>query len=290
MQNSALFCARANICTLPGAMAFISSIGVVWSAALYGSGPLLCKQPVGVRPSFGQLRPITPGSYVQSNNSDLHMGQPRLGLSMGQAHDFHAASFPSSTRRRRKSAVHVAAVEESELTLTRGRSDADAVPEAQTPLLQDAAVKAGKVLLLSSFLGGQRTLVGSSGIMSPAERQFSRALLLSGIESNVRLADEELGSTSEFAGTSSDSLDVNLNSSGLLQTPRKKEQSLFRGEEDYKRSKQRIMQLLPSKEDRGPIPEADIFFKPGDTVTGRVIWVNCFGAKVELLRDTRIVG
>lgn len=99
-----------------------------------------------------------------------------------------------------------------------------------------------------------------------------------------------MGSTSESAATSSADLDVNFNSNGLQQTPRKKEQKLFKGEDDYKKSKQRIMQIMPAKEERGPIPESDIWFKPGDTVVGRVIWVNCFGAKVELLQDTRIVG
>lgn len=64
---------------------------------------------------------------------------------MGHGQDSYAAPFPSSSRRHRKSALHVAAVEESELTLTRDRPGVDELQEAQTPLLQDAAVEAGNV-------------------------------------------------------------------------------------------------------------------------------------------------
>lgn len=58
----------------------------------------------------------------------------------------------------------------------------------------------------------------------------------------------------------------------------------------YKRSQAKIYDMKPPKEERVPIPESDVWFSSGDTVLGRVIWVNVYGAKVELLRDPRIVG
>jgi hypothetical protein len=58
----------------------------------------------------------------------------------------------------------------------------------------------------------------------------------------------------------------------------------------HRRAKVKIAHLRPPKAERLPIPKDDVWFKPGDTVVGRVIWVNSLGAKVELLEDTRIVG
>jgi hypothetical protein len=61
-------------------------------------------------------------------------------------------------------------------------------------------------------------------------------------------------------------------------------------DEEYRKGHYRIQEIMPPKSDRLPIPESDIWFRPGDIVEGRVVWVNAYGAKVELLRDKRIVG
>jgi hypothetical protein len=107
------------------------------------------------------------------------------------------------------------------------------------------------------------------------------------------------GTVSGFADALSDSASTSSPSSDADGTPSlnaEVQQGRRRGfldenkSDEYRKAQAKMNEIRPPKSERVPIPESDIWFKPGDVVVGRVIWVNIFGAKVELVRDTRIVG
>eukprot|EP00884_Botryococcus_braunii_P006874 jgi/Botrbrau1/16188/Bobra.0342s0005.1 len=228
-------------------------------ANLYGSMPgnvgggfQLFKGTTARTGGLGQFRPV-PHSKQQGTSQTSRPVHDRSVKWLALAED---GRYPSVTgaRRKRGGVRQAAAVEEPEVTSIKDQFGAGVVYEDAVQAAAEGCINDLHVGQPDDALSGSTATLSDSAPTSPPRSN----------------ADSE-GSRPSWNGD------------GKQRRPQG-------SDEEYRKGHFRMQEIKPPRSDRVPIPESDVWFKPGDIVEGRVIWVNCYGAKVELLRDKRIVG